>query len=317
MTRDFYRFWLVNEQGLYIFDQKLNKQKTVLTKAGEDKLIAELFNDSKLDSDNTTILHREMPSFAFTRLYYQKYNRDLFILLADETVDVTEVAVKFKPWRDIRNKQRENLRGIIFSVFDDKLGPKVVYNSILNEETALMVAVQGQTISYMGKINEFTLGFKQPLKVPNRDDLIHCAYDFLTPAPNSTDPRIAEVGRVTNIYLLFPKDLPYLKEEAFLQFIESSLEEWVYNWIDFQKENEGVFPSILLDELLEDLRSTVNIAIDLATHEEREVRKLKDFVMDLLTQNQVLTYQVRRLQERITELEAIQEKPNQKSGTKL
>ena len=173
-----------------------------------------------------------------------------------------------------------------------------------------MVAVQGQTISYMGKINQFTLGFKQPLKVPNREDLIHCAYDFLIPAPSSTDPRIAEVGRVTNIYLLFPYDLPYLKQEAFLQFIESSLEEWVYNWIAFQKENEGEFPTIFFDELLEDLRSTVNIAIDLSTHEEREVRKLKDFVMDLLTQNQVLTYQVRRLKEKIDELEAIQENPN-------
>ena len=95
-----------------------------------------------------------------------------------------------------------------------------------------------------------------------------------------------------------------------MQFIESSLEEWVYNWIAFQKENEGDFPMILFDVLLEDLRSTVNIAIDLATHEEREVRKLKDFVMDLLTQNQVLTYQVRRLKEKIDELEAIQENPN-------
>jgi len=310
MTGNFYRFWLVNEQGLYIFDQKLNKQKTVLTKSGEDKLIAELFNDSKLDSNSTAIFHREMPSFAFTRLYYQKYNKDLYIMLADEMVDVTEVAVKFLPWRELRHKQRENLKGIIFSIFDDKLGPKVVYNTTLDEETALMVAVQGQTISYMGKINQFTLGFKQPLKVPNREDLIHCAYDFLIPAPNSTDPRIAEVGRVTNIYLLFPYDLPYLKQEAFLQFIESSLEEWVYNWIAFQKENEGEFPTILFDELLEDLRSTVNIAIDLATHEEREVRKLKDFVMDLLTQNQVLTYQVRRLKEKIDELEAIQENPN-------
>ncbi|MCK4847965.1 MAG: hypothetical protein KAT16_02960 [Candidatus Heimdallarchaeota archaeon] len=308
MTRNFYRFWLVNEQGLYIFDQKLDKQKTVLTKAGEDRLIAELFNDLTLDVDSTdtAIFHREMPSFAFTRLYYQKYNRDLYILLADEMVDVTEVAVEFQPWREIRNKQRENLIGIIFSVFDDRLGPKVIYNSALNEETALMVAVQGQTISYMGKINEFILGFKQPLIVPNRDDLIHCAYDFLIPAPNSTDPRIAEVGRVTNIYLLFPKNLPYLKEEAFLQFIESSIEEWVYNFINFQKENEDDFPTILFDELLEDLRSTVNIAIDLATHEEREVRKLKDFVMELLTQNQVLTYQVRRLKERNAELEAIQ-----------
>ncbi len=310
MAGNFYRFWLVNEQGLYIFDQKLDKQKTVLTKTGEDKLIAELFNDSKLDSDSTSIFHREMPSLAFTRLYYQKYNRDLYVILADEMVDVTEVAVKFQPWREIRNKQRENLIGIIFSIFDDKLGPKVVYNSVLDEETALMVAVQGQTISYMGKINEFILGFKQPLKVPNREDLIHCAYDFLIPAPSSTDPRIAEVGRVTNIYLLFPHDLPYLKEEAFLQFIESSLEEWVYNWKAFQKENEGEFPTNLFDELLEDLRSTVNIAIDLATHEEREVRKLKDFVMDLLTQNQVLTYQVRRLQEKIAELEAIQENQN-------
>lgn len=310
MAGNFYRFWLVNEQGLYIFDQKLNKQKTVLTKSGEDRLIAELFNDSKLDSNSTAIFHREMPSFAFTRLYYQKYNKDLYVILADEMVDVTEVAVKFLPWRELRHKQRENLKGIIFSIFDDKLGPKVVYNTALDEETALMVAVQGQTISYMGKINQFTLGFKQPLKVPNREDLIHCAYDFLIPAPSSTDPRIAEVGRVTNIYLLFPYDLPYLKQEAFLQFIESSLEEWVYNWIAFQKENEGEFPTIFFDELLEDLRSTVNIAIDLATHEEREVRKLKDFVMDLLTQNQVLTYQVRRLKEKIDELEAIQENPN-------
>ncbi|MHA2167967.1 MAG: hypothetical protein ACXAAT_19140, partial [Candidatus Hodarchaeales archaeon] len=256
MTRNFYRFWLVNEQGLYIFDQKLNKQKTVLTKTGEDRLIAELFNDAKLDSDSTAILHREMPSLAFTRLYYQKFNRDLYVILADEMVDVTEVAVRFQPWREIRNKQRENLMGILFSVFDDKLGPKVVYNSVLDEETALMVAVQGQTISYMGKINQFTLGFKQPLKVPNRDDLIHCAYDFLIPAPSSSDPRIAEVGRITNIYLIFPHDLPYLKEDAFLQFIESSLEEWVYNWIVFQKENEGEFPDNLFDELLEDLRST-------------------------------------------------------------
>ena len=269
----------------------------------EDKLIAELYNQPSLMEDNTTIFHQELPSIGFTRLYYQKYNRDLYILLADETLDVLDVDKHLERWRKIRDGQRENLRGLIFSVFDDTRGPKVIYNPSTEDEVALLIAVQGATISSMGKLHQFKTGFKEPLNVPNRDDLIHISYDFLAPAPSSEDPRIAETGRVTNLHLLFPRGFPYLKDNSFLQFLESFLDEWVHYWNGYQQENEGSYPESTFDQLLEDLRSTVSIAIDLATHEEREIRKLKDFVMDLLSQNQVLTYELRRLQEKVKELE--------------
>ena len=302
MQGNYHRFWLVNEQGLYIFDQKLQKQK-ILAKMDEDKLIAELYNEPSLIEDDTPIFLKELPSVAFTRLYYQKYNRDLYILLADEILDITEIDAKINTWREIRDQQRVNLRGLVFSVFDDTRGPKVVYNPSLKEEVALLIAVQGATISSMGKIHDFKIGFKEPLNVPNRDDLIHISYDFLAPAPSSEDPRIAKSGRVTNLHLIFPRGFPYLKDISFIQFIESFIDEWVYIWNEYQQENEGDYPEGRFDQLLEDLRSTVSVAIDLATHEEREIRKLKDFVMDLLTQNQVLTYEVRRLQDKVKELE--------------
>ncbi len=301
MKGKFYRFWLLNEQGLYIFDQKLEKQ-IILPKHEEDELIANLYNEFIDKSNNTPVLHRDLNSIAFTRLYYQMYERDLYIMLADETIDIIDIDEKFEIWRNIREKQRANLKGIIFSLFDDTQGTKVMYNTSLDEEAALLVAVQGQTISYMGKINEFQTGFKEALNVPNRKDLIHISYDFLVPAPQSTDPRIAKYGRVMNLYLLFPREFPYLKEISFLQFMESFIDESVHNWIEMQRE-EPVYPKELFDKLYEDLRSTVNLAIDLATHDEREIRKLKEFVMDLLTQNQVLTFQVRKLQARIKELE--------------
>ena len=60
MKGNYYRFWLINEQGLYIFDQKLQRQK-VLTKSDEDKLIAELYNDPALEMDDTAILHKNLP----------------------------------------------------------------------------------------------------------------------------------------------------------------------------------------------------------------------------------------------------------------
>ncbi|MHA1995176.1 MAG: hypothetical protein ACW97Z_11585 [Candidatus Hodarchaeales archaeon] len=303
MKGNYFRFWLINEQGLYIFDQKLQRQK-VLTKSDEDKLIAELYNDPALEMDDTAILHKNLPSFAFSRLYYQKYKKDLYILLADEMIDITEIDLELQTYRKDRDAQRENLIGIVVAAFDDARGPRVVYSpSFINEETTLLLAVQGQTISYMGKLNEFQVGFKEPLNVPNRSDLIHVSYDFLVPAPNSKDPRIALTGRVMNLFLLFPRDLPYLKEKSFLQFIESFIDEWVRDWIHFQKESEGKYPVKWFDDLLKNLRSTVNTAIDLATHDEREIRKLKDFVMDILAQNQVLTYQVQKLQERVKELE--------------
>jgi hypothetical protein len=302
MQGKFYRFWLVNEQGLYIFDQKLDKQM-ILAKLQEDELIANLYNESRINEDNTPILLQELPSYASTRLYFQKYNRDLYIYLTDDLTDITEVDRQFEPWRKIREEQRSNLRGIIFSVFDDARGPKVVYNPSVHEEVALLIAVQGATVSSMGKIHEFKIGFKEPLNVPNRDDLIHISYDFLAPAPSSEDPRIAITGRVTNLHLLFPRTFSHLNDKAFLQFLESYIGEWVYFWKEFQTENEGKYPMLLFDQLYENLKATVSVAIDLATHEEREIRKLKDFVMDLLSQNQVLQYQVRRLKDRIKELE--------------
>lgn len=303
MIGNYYRFWLINEQGLYIIDQKLQRQK-ILTKADEDKLIAELYNDPALEMDDTAILQKNLPKYAFSRLYYQKYKKDLYILLADEMIDITDIDLQLQTRRKDRDTLRENLIGIVVAAFDDARGPKVVYSpSFINEETTLLLAVQGQTISYMGKLNEFQIGFKEPLNVPNRTDMIHVSYDFLVPAPNSKDPRIALTGRVMNLFLLFPRNLPYLKEKSFLQFIESFIEEWVRDWIDFQKGNEGEYPVKWFDDLLENLRSTVNIAIDLATHDEREVRKLKDFVMDILAQNQVLTYQVQKLKEKIRKLE--------------
>lgn len=301
MEGNIYRFWLLNEQGLYIFDQKLEKQ-IVLPKHEEDSIIAELYNEFIDKSIDTPLLHKDLNSIAFTRLYYQMYKRDLYIMLVDETFDDTEIDMKLRSWKIIREKQRANLKGIIFALFDDTQGTKVIYNTSLNEEAALLVAVQGQTISYMGKINEFKVGFKEALNVPNRTDLIHISYDFLVPAPQSTDPRIAEYGRVMNLYLLFPREFPYLKEISFLQFLESFIDEWVHNWIESQRE-KPTYPKEIFDKLYEDLRSTVNLAIDLATHDEREIKKLKEFVMDLLTQNQVLNFQVRKLQARVKELE--------------
>ena len=298
MKGNYYRFWLINEQGLYIIDQKLQRQK-ILTKADEDNLIAELYNDPALVMDDTAILHMNLPSIAFSRLYYQRYKKDLYVLLADEMIDITEIDSKLHTYRKERDAQRENLIGIVVAAFDDARGPRVVYSpDFINEETTLLLAVQGQTISYMGKLNEFQVGFKEPLNVPNRSDLIHVSYDFLVPAPS-----IALTGRVMNLFLLFPRNLPYLKEKSFLQFIESFIDEWVRDWIQFQKDAEGKYPVKMFDDLLENLRSTVNTAIDLATHDEREVRKLKDFVMDILAQNQVLTYQVQKLQKRIKKLE--------------
>ena len=78
MAGNYYRFWLINEQGLYIIDHKYQRQK-VITKSDEDKLIAELYNDPHLERDNTAILHKNLPSYAFSRLYYQKYKKDDFL----------------------------------------------------------------------------------------------------------------------------------------------------------------------------------------------------------------------------------------------
>ena len=303
MNGKIYRFWLLNEQGLYIFDQKLEK-KIILPKHEEDSIIAELYNEFIDKSVNTPIYHKDLNSIAFTRLYYQMHQRDLYIMLVDEIIDVIEIDERLKTWKSIRREQRANLKGIIFALFDDTQGTKVVYNTSLDEEAALLVAVQGQTVSYMGKINEFKVGFKEPLNVPNRTDLIHISYDFLVPAPQSTDPRIAQYGRVMNLYLLFPRTFPHLNEKSFLQFLESFIDEWVHNWIEIQRE-KPTYPKEIFDKLYEDLRATVNLAIDLATHDEREISKLKEFVMDLLTQNQILTFQVRKLQAKVKELKEI------------
>ena len=90
MKGNIYRFWLLNEQGLYIFDQKLEKQ-IVLPKHEEDSIIAELYNEFIDKSIDTPLLHKDLHSIAFTRLYYQMYKRDLYIMLVDETFDDTEI----------------------------------------------------------------------------------------------------------------------------------------------------------------------------------------------------------------------------------
>ncbi|MFW9904983.1 MAG: hypothetical protein ACFFFH_11665 [Candidatus Thorarchaeota archaeon] len=302
MSNNYYRFWLLNYQGLYIFDKKLHK-KVILTKAEEDNLIAEVFQDPKvMDADDTPLFTRELSSY-FTRLHYRKYKKDLYILLSDELIDITEVDARFKPWIDLRNQQRAHLQGLTISMFDDIEGPKVVYNSgSLLSENALLLAVQGQTISAMGRIVEYSSGFKDPLNVPNREDLIHLSYSFLQPAPDSKDPRIAKMGRMTSIHLLFLIGFHFVNENLFRSYLESFLDEWVYNW-NAQREDSVSYPREIFDELLEDLRSAISTAIDLTTHEEREEAKLKEYVMDLLSQNKVLNYQVRRLREKIKELE--------------
>lgn len=298
----YYRFWLLNHQGLYIFDKKLHR-KVILTKSEEDALIAEVFQDPKvMSADDTSLFTRELPSY-FTRLHYRKYKNDLYILLTDELIDITEVDASLQPWIKIRNQQREHLQGLVISIFDEIEGPKVVYNNdTLLSEHALLLVVQGQTISSMGRIVEYTSGFKDPLNVPNREDLIHLSYIFLQPAPDSIDPRIAKMGRMTSIHLLFLLGFPFVTENLFRSYLEAFLDEWVYNW-NALKEDSKTYPREIFDELLEDLRSAISTAIDLTTHEEREEAKLKEYVMDLLSQNKVLNYQVRRLREKIKELE--------------
>ncbi|MFX1286772.1 MAG: hypothetical protein ACFFB5_24250 [Promethearchaeota archaeon] len=302
MPSDYYRFWLLNYQGLYIFDKKLTKT-VILTKSEEDTLIAEIFRDPAIETEkNTPLFTRELPA-SFARLHYQKFRNDLYIFMTDELTDVTEVAAKVQSWIKIRKLQREYLRGLVLSVFDDIEGPKVAYNSgALLTENALLLAVQGQTITSMGRMVDYPSGFKEPLNVPNREDMIHLTYNFLQPAPESKDSRIAKIGRMTSLHLLFPVDFPHLNESLFRSYVEAFLDEWVYNW-NVQKENNVDYPQDIFDELLEDLRSTISTAIDLTTHEEREITKLKELVIDLLSQNKVLNYQIRRLREKIKQLE--------------
>lgn len=302
MPNNYYHFWLLNHQGLYIFDKKLHK-KVILTKSEEDTLIAEIFHDPTIEmADDTPLFTRELPS-SFTRLHYQKYGRDLYIFLADETIDITEVDKEIRKWIEIRDQQRAHLQGLVISIFDDIEGPKVVYNSdTLLTENALLLAVQGQTVSSMGRMVEYSSGFRDPLNVPNREDLIHLSYAFLQPAPDSKDSRIAKMGRMSSIHLLFLLEFPHIKENLFCSSVEAFLDEWVYNW-NAQRENSRFYPRDIFDELLEDLRSTISTAIDLTTHDEREITKLKELIMDLLSQNKVLNYQVRRLREKIKDLE--------------
>ena len=302
MQDQIYRFWLLNHQGLYIIDKKLPamKKRIILTKLEEDNLIAEIVNSDL--PDNTSIFTKEVES-TFTRLYYQKRFSDLFIILADELVDITEIGSEFNNWVEKRQLQRVQLKGIVLVVFDDFEGPKVEYNNYLEEESALLLAVQGQTVSSMGRMEEYPTGFKEPLNVPNRDDLQHLSYDFIQPAPSSGDPRIAKMGRVSNLYLIFPKNFPYIKESHFRGYIESFLDEWVLNWnLLPEEERKDIDPTIMV-ELLEDLRTTVSTAIDMATHDEREVAKLKVYIMELLTENKVLNSQIRRLKDHIVRLE--------------
>jgi hypothetical protein len=300
MSSKFYRFWLLNEQGLYIYDKRLSRI-VIMPKVEEDSLIAEIYRDPRMDEENTTIFSKDIVS-SFSRLYYQKNANDLYMLLVDELTEITEVLSEFQKWTIIREQQRNRLKGIVFCIFDDVEGPKVVYNSVLEEDTAILLAVQGQTVTSMGRMNEFKTGFKEPLNVPNRDDLLHLSYDFLQSAPESTDPRIAKMGRVSNLYLLFSRDFPHVKENLFREFIESFLDEWVYTWESLNGSDQR-YSSKIFDELLEDLRSTVSVAIDLTTHDEREIAKLKELIMDLLAQKKVLEYSNRRLRERIKELE--------------
>ncbi len=301
MPNDYYRFWLLNHQGLYIFDKKLTKT-VILTKSEEDSLIAEIFRDPTIETaDDTPLFTRELPA-SFARLHYQKFRNDLYIFLTDELTDVTEVAAKVQSWIKIRELQRGYLQGLILSIFDDIEGPKVAYNNgALLAENALLLAVQGQTITSMGRMVDYPSGFKEPLNVPNREDMIHLTYNFLQPAPESKDSRIAKIGRMTSMHLLFPVEFPYVSEGLFRSYVEAFLDEWVYNW-NAQRENRSDYPYEIFDELLEDLRSTISTAIDLTTHEEREIGKLKELIMDLLSQNKVLNYQIRRLQEKIKQL---------------
>jgi len=303
VSSSFYRFWLINQQGLYIFDKKLTrKERIILTKAEEDALIADIMNnDPKILEDDTAIFVRDIDP-TFTRLYYKKYKKDLYLLLVDELMDITDVVQHFQIWMDVRKRHREHLKGMVFCIFDDVEGPKVIYNNFLEEDDALLLAIQGQTVTSMGRVEEFITGFKEAIKVPNREDLVHLSYDFLQSAPESKDPRIAKMGRISNLYLLFQRDNPYLNEEHFRSYVESFIDEWVYNWEALNGASER-YSAQIFNELYEDLRDTVTIAIDMTTHEEREIAKLKVFVMELLGQNKVLNYQIRRLRERIKELE--------------
>ncbi len=300
MNSDYYRFWLLNQQGLYIFDEKLTKN-ILFSKDDEDDLIAEIFKEDILS--DSPIYTLELPSHS-ARLHYQKLDQDLYFLLTNDLIDITKVNLKLNHWKKLRELQKNHLKGIVVSVFDDLEGPKVVYNSCLQEEEAILLAVQSQTVSSMGKAEEFKSGFKDPLKVPNRDELIHLSYDFLQPAPNSTDPRIAKTGRISNIFLIFARELPHVTNNKFKGFLEAFLDEWVWNWNSEKiKELPETYPKKIFDELLEDLRSTVTTSIDLSTHDEREEANLKVFIMDLLSQNAVLSSTIRRLREQIEEME--------------
>lgn len=276
-----------------------------MTREEEDGLIADLYNDPNLMAPDTTIFTKDITP-TYTRLYYRKYHSDLYIFLVDELTDFMEIVPIFADWAKKRDQQRDQLKGLVFVVFDDVEGPKVIYNSLLSDSMALLLAVQGQTVSSMGRLKEFKTGFKEPLNVPNRDDLVHLSFDFLQPAPESSDPRIVKMGRVSNLYLLFTRGFPYLNDDHFRLSIEGFLDEWVhthFSQVSRKDHPPNSYSARFFDELLEDLRSTISSAIDITTHKERESERLKVFVMELLTQNKVLTYQVRRLREQIKDLE--------------
>ena len=112
---------------------------------------------------------------------------------------------------------------------------------------------------------------------------------------DSKDPRIAQHGRFTSINMIFRESLVCLDEEHFRTYIESFLEIWVDDWLKLPLEKRND-PKIL-QELSKDLRKTSLEAMDLERHEEREMGELKQLIINLMKENDLLKAKIKELEE--------------------
>lgn len=286
--------WILNNRGLLVYE---NPMMPVDDQNSEiETLRLEIFTSAIDFKENARLVINISEKYNTSADIYcivEKFHDDIFIVwlkgdLSNDTNNLNLQDQAFKELHELREKQINRFKGILFIDFLDEIGPETRYNSTgINEDDALRIGLQCFTTLGIGTHGNFQQGFHGPLQLPDQH-LSTLIYGFIRPAPTSKDSRMRKSGRPAAILLLY-ESTSDAQNVIVRDFIESLLER---NELNKNPELSDAF----LNKLLEEIRDMTLFGLDLTAMEQVHNYRLTQLV-------RVMQEEITTLKERIQKLE--------------
>jgi hypothetical protein len=289
--------WILNNRGLLVYEQPKiplieNSQQFVLEiKAkSEEYLENEIFVWKSEEYQNYQCIAKIYDNDIYVIWFSQVNLKNIEKYVKNNPEIETEFDILIELRSGVKSYFKQG--GLLFIDFIDHIGPEIKFNTTsIKEEDALRIGMHFFSTIGLGKGKYQGLNSMQGPFYLKSFKLIALIYGFLRPAPKSTDPRIAKIGRPSIFIIVFSSNNEsYMPSTQLITtFIETLMQRSELN-------SYTDFPNSVLQELKTSIEEYVLFAIDVNQMEQIRVIRLQEEVTQLKKENERLKLRIQKLE---------------------